>query len=435
MSDPHDPPPAPDGAPRPAGGPEPALAAPPTARGARPVLRLKPKAGRRFYDGAPWIYADEPVLDRRTRSLPPGAIARLDSADRQPLGTVAVNLGSKIAARWLDPDPEAAIDADWFHARLSDAAQLRAGLYDAPYYRLAHAEADGLPGLVVDRYGPAVVAQPNAAWLETRRTALLAAVDRAFAPEIIVWNGSSRARALEGLPEEIRVLKGALQGPIETPMNGARYLADLAGGQKTGLFYDQRETHRFVARLAKDASVLDLFSHVGGFALAALAAGARRALAVDASAPALALAREGAERMGAGDRLDIRRGDAFETVRALLAEDRRFDIVVCDPPAFAPHRDAREAGLRAYAKTARLGVAATAPGGVFVLCSCSHAVTVDELAAAAAAATRRAGRSARLLRQGGAGPDHPAHPHLPESRYLKTLVYRLDGPPAPGPRA
>ncbi|MEO1328638.1 MAG: class I SAM-dependent rRNA methyltransferase [Pseudomonadota bacterium] len=395
----------------------------------RPTLRLKPKAGRRFFEGAPWIYADEPVLDRRTRGVAAGAIARLEGADRAALGTVAVNLDSKIVARLLDRDPDAEIDAGWFAARLGAALDLRERLFSEPFYRLVHAEADGLPGLVIDRFGDALAVQPNAAWLETRRTALLAALDRVLNPRTIVWSGASRARALEGLPEEVRVLKGTLDGPIDAPMNGAIYRADLAAGQKTGLFYDHRPTHAFVARLSAGRRVLDVFSHVGGFGLAALAAGARSALAIDGSAAALALAAEGAERTGVAERFEARKGDAFDALRALQQAGERFDVVVCDPPAFAPHRSAREAGLRAYAKTARLGLAVTAPGGVFTLCSCSHAVSAEELAGLAADAVLRARRSARLLRSGGAGPDHPVHPHLPETAYLKTLTYQLGPEP------
>lgn len=280
--------------------------------------------------------------------------------------------------------------------------------------------------MVIDRYGEAVAVQPNAAWAETRRTAILAALDQVVAPKAVVWSGASRGRTLEGLPQSVRLMKGALEGPVPAPLNGATYLCDLVGGQKTGFFLDQRETHAFVGRLARGGKILDVFSHVGGFALAALAAGATEATAVDGSEGALALAREGARLSGVEDRFHTRRGDAFDDMRALAADGAQFDVVVCDPPAFAPAKSAREAGLRAYEKTARLGTALVGAGGVFVLCSCSHAVSQEDLEAAAGLAFRRARRSARLLRAGGAGPDHPMHAHLPETRYLKTLVYALD---------
>ena len=392
----------------------------------RPVLRIKPKCGGRFFAGAPWVYANELVLDRRAKALAPGSIVELQDSERTPLGVAAANTGSQIAVRLLDRDPAAEIDTDWLAGRLERAMRLRERLYDAPFYRLVHAEADGLPGVVIDRFGDALVIQPNAAWAEKLRTALLAALDKVVAPKAVLWSGSARARKLEGLEPETRLLKGALDAPIETPMNGATYLADLVGGQKTGLFFDQRPNQAFIAALAHGRSVLDVFCHVGGFSLAALAAGAESALAVDSSAPALALAQEGANRSGVAERFETRQGEAFETLRALKEEGRRFDIVVCDPPAFAPNKGALDAGLRAYGKTARLGAGLTAPGGIFCLCSCSQAVTSAMLEEAAARAFRGLRREARLLRRGGAGPDHPAHPALGETEYLKALCYAMD---------
>jgi len=208
-------------------------------------------------------------------------------------------------------------------------------------------------------------------------------------------------------------------------MNGATYMADLLGGQKTGIFYDQRPNHAFAARLAKGARVLDVFAHVGGFALAALAGGAERALAVDGSAPALDLAREGAARMGVETRFDTRRGDAFEVMEALTAEGAEFDLVICDPPAFAPSKPALEKGLRAYERVARLASALVAPGGYLGLCSCSHAADLARFRTACTRGIGRAGRAGALIHTGFAGPDHPLHPQLAESGYLKALFYRL----------
>ncbi|MEO1503703.1 MAG: class I SAM-dependent rRNA methyltransferase [Pseudomonadota bacterium] len=390
-----------------------------------PVVRLRPKTGGRFFAGAPWVYANELVMDRRSRALAPGTIATLEDSDRVAVATVALNMDSKIAARRLDA-PGATIDADWLRMRLSSALALRERLFDQPFYRWVHAEADGLPGLVIDRFGEAVVVQPNAAWVENLRTALLSAIDQTAGPAQIVWNGASRARALEGLPQELRLLKGEIAGPVRTPMNGAVYLADLLGGQKTGLFYDQRPNHEFSARLAKGGRMLDVFSHVGGFGLAALAAGAAHATLVDGSEPALTLAAEAAGGMGVADRLDIRRGDAFDVMRELGQSEDRFDLVVCDPPAFAPNKSALDQGLRAYAKTARLGAGLTISGGFFVLCSCSHAVDLTTLQGVASDALRRLKRTGRLIHVGGAGADHPVHPHLGETGYLKALFYQLD---------
>ena len=393
-----------------------------------PTVRLRPKAeARAIRHGFPWVYADELVTDRRTQALAPGALAVLEDAERRSLGLVTVNTGSKIIARMLDRDPDAVIDETWFAVRLTRALALRERLFDRPFYRLVHAEADGLPGIVIDRFGAAAVIQPNAAWAEQHLPALAAALAEVTGVSVIVKNGTGRSRGLEGLAEETLVLLGALDGPVTVEMNGACYMADLTGGQKTGLFYDQRPNHAFAARLARGARVLDVFSHVGGFALAALAGGAASALAVDASAPALALAERGAKAGGMADRFQTRQGDAFATLEALGAEGAQFDLVICDPPAFAPSKPALEAGLRAYERIARLAAPLVSPGGFLGLCSCSHAADLAAFRNASARGIGRGGRRGQLIHTGFAGPDHPILPQLAESGYLKALFFRLDG--------
>lgn len=393
-----------------------------------PVVRLRPKAdARAIRHGFPWIYADELVTDRRTQGLAPGAFAVLEDAERRPLGVVTVNPKSKIIARMLDRDEGAIIDRDWIAARLARALALRERLFDAPFYRLVHAESDGLPGVIIDRFGDVAVIQPNAAWAETMIADLAGALADVAGVATIVKNGTGRSRGLEGLAEETTVLTGTLSGPVPVPMNGAIYMADLLGGQKTGLFFDQRPNHAFSAGLARGARMLDLFSHVGGFSLAAVAAGAESALAVDGSAAALALAEGGAQAMGVADRFATRKGDAFAVMEALAAEGARFDLVVCDPPAFAPAKAALEAGLRAYERVARLAAPLVAPGGFLCLCSCSHAADLTQFRNASARGIGRGGRRAQLLHTGLAGPDHPQLPQLAESGYLKALFFRLDG--------
>jgi 23S rRNA (cytosine1962-C5)-methyltransferase len=208
-------------------------------------------------------------------------------------------------------------------------------------------------------------------------------------------------------------------------MNGATYMADVMGGQKTGLFYDQRPNHAFAAGLARDARVLDVFSHVGGFGLATLAGGAASAMAVDGSANALSLATKGAEAMGVADRFSTRQGDAFDVLTALNDEGAQFDVVVCDPPAFAPNKQALEAGLRAYERVARRAGPLVAEGGYLVLCSCSHAAEVGKFRNACVRGIGRAGRSSQIIHTGYAGADHPLLPQLAESGYLKSVFFRL----------
>ena len=394
----------------------------------RPTIRLRPKTNpRAIRHGFPWVYDNEVVTDRRTKALPPGTIALLEDEERRPLGTVAVTPASRIFARMLDRDPTAEIDRAWLVARIARAFAHRARLYDAPFYRLIHAEADGLPGVIVDRFGDTAVIQPNAAWAEVLAGDIAAALVEVLGVANVVKNASGRARGLEGLDDVSAVLVGRNPGKVEVPMNGARYIADLEGGQKTGLFYDQRPNHAFAASLAQDARVLDVFSHVGGFALAALAGGARQALAVDASAPALTLATEGAAASGSADRFATRQGDAFEVLEALAAEGARFEVVICDPPAFAPSKPALEAGLRAYEKLARLAAPLVAEGGYLGLCSCSHAADLAKFRTACTRGIGRGGRQAQLIHTGFAGPDHPQHPQLAETGYLKALFYRMLG--------
>lgn len=392
-----------------------------------PTVRLRPKTKpQAIRHGFPWVYADELVLDRRTKAIAPGSFAVLEDDARQPLGVVTVNPNSKIVARVMDADPEAVIDRGWIAARLARALAMRQRLYDRPFYRLVHAEADGLPGVVIDRFGEAAVIQANAAWADVMADEIAAALVEVTGVAGVILNGTGRVRGLEGLGERTDVLVGAAPAPIPVPMNGATYMADLMGGQKTGLFYDQRPNHAFAAGLAGGGRVLDVFAHVGGFGLAALAAGAGAATLVDGSAPALALAGQGAEAMGMAGRVTLRRGDAFAEMEALGVEGARFDLVVCDPPAFAPTKPALEAGLRAYERVARLAAPLVAPGGYLVLCSCSHAADLASFRSASSRGIGRGGRRMQLIHTGFAGPDHPMLPQLAESGYLKALFFRLD---------
>ncbi|MEM7211723.1 MAG: class I SAM-dependent rRNA methyltransferase [Pseudomonadota bacterium] len=388
----------------------------------RPIVKLRPGKGRRLRTGAPWAFADEIAMDRRARKHAAGSLVQLVDGT-EDLGLAAFNPDSQIAARLLDPDAGTIVDASWFEVKLRVAMAMRDTLFDAPFYRLVHAEADGFPGVVIDRFGDTVVIQPNAAWIEALLEDLIEAVQSVTGCSNVVVNATSRTRKLEGLEERLEIVRGSVPEPIEVPMNGAIYLADVTGGQKTGLFYDQRPNHAFVQRLAREGRMLDLFCHVGGFGLAALAGGAQDVLAIDGSAPALTLAEEGAKRLGVSDRLETRRSDAFDALAGLAGES--FDVVVCDPPAFAPNKNALEAGLRAYQRVARMSAGLVRPGGYLVLCSCSHAAGVETFHKSNTLGIGKAGRTAALIHSGRAGPDHPVHLGLPETSYLKALVYRV----------
>jgi 23S rRNA (cytosine1962-C5)-methyltransferase len=394
----------------------------------RPLIRLLPGRDRRAKAGHPWAFSNEIAMTPAARALPPGTPVRLEGDDGRRHGTWGFNPHSLIAARRLDRDPTAALDADWARARLAAALALRARLYpDAPFYRLAHAEADGLPGLVVDRYGDALALQANTAAMERLTPALLAALRDLLSPRLVVARNDAAVRRLEGLEEEVRPLLGDGEGgAARVEEGGLAFAVDLLGGQKTGWFYDQRENRDRVARLASGATVLDVFCHTGGFGLRCAAAGARRVVLLDSSAPALALAAETAAANGLSARVEARRAEALEALERMGATgEERFGIVVADPPAFAKSRKDHPAALRGYAKLARLAAALVVPGGFLFLASCSHHVSAGEFADAAVHGIGRAPREARILFQGGAGPDHPVHPMLPESAYLKAMLFHL----------
>jgi len=392
-----------------------------------PRIKFRPnKTPQRVRRGFPWAYNDELVLDRRTKKLPAGTIGVLCDAQGEQICLVALNTQSKITARVLDFDPKTKINSDWFVAKFKRAAALRDRLYDAPFYRLIHAEADGLPGVIIDRFGDVFSVQPNAAWAEVQFESLCQALVDQFNPSAIYKNAASRGRALEGLDDQSTIVMGEISEPIPVQMNGATYFADLLEGQKTGLFYDQRDNHAFAARLARGGTMLDVFCHVGGFGLAAAANGATAVSFVDSSQAALDLVEKEKQENQFVGALEMLHGDAFDVMTKLAEDGRTFDTVVCDPPAFAPSKQALEAGLRAYTRAAKLAASLVAPSGYLVLCSCSHAATPEKFRAASLMGVGKARRRGQILYSGGAGADHPTHPALAESGYLKSIFMRLD---------
>ncbi len=393
---------------------------------ARPAIALLPGRHRRAESGHPWVYSNEIRMDAAAKALAPGSLVTVRRADERPLGVALFNPHTLLAARLLDRDWARPIGKRFFVRRLERALRLRQRLFQRPYYRLVHAEADGLPGLVVDRFGAALAVQANAAGIERLEPLVLEALREVAAPTAIVMRNDSAARGLEGLALETRVALGAVDGPVEVDEDGTVFAADLLAGQKTGWFYDQRDNRGFVAGLAGGARVLDLYCYSGGFAVRAARAGAAAVLGLDSSAPALTLAAISAERNGVAAACEFRRGDVFLEAARLAAAGERFDIVVADPPAFARSKRDVPAALRGYRKLARLAAQLTAPGGFVFAASCSHNVGAAEFAEAVRRGLGDAGRGGRIVRAAGAAPDHPVHPDLPESAYLKALVLALD---------
>lgn len=390
----------------------------------RPVVRLLPGRQKRVRAGHPWAYANEIAMSAEARALPPGTLVRLESADGQTLGTAMFNPRALAAVRLLDPEPEREIDRDWLAARLKAALTLRQRLGLAPWCRAVHAEADGLPGLIVDLFGAVAVAQLNSAGMARLEAPLIEAIREALQPEALVFRNDSAQRGLEGLETETRIVFGEVSGPVDLVESGCRFLCDPLAGQKTGWFYDQRDNRAFAAGLAEGARVLDLYAYLGGFGMRAALAGAREAVLVDRSRQALELAADAAGLNGVAGRVRTERADAFAYLEA--AEPESFGLVITDPPAFVRSRKDLGAGLRGYRKLARLAARLVAPGGFLLAASCSHNVTPEAFASEVARGLAQAGRTGRVLRTAGAAPDHPVHPMLPESAYLKAMVLQLD---------
>lgn len=390
-----------------------------------PSIRILPGEDRRLRAGSPWLFSNELKMDEAARRLTPGSVVKLATSEGRQLGLAHFNPRTLIAARLLTRNNDATVDRAFLEFRLRRALRLRERLFERPFYRLIHAEADGLPGLVVDRFGDVVVYQANTAGMTALEEVLVGALDELLRPAAIVARGDGWARELEGVAGEAGLRQGALPEPVRVEENGVAFHVDPLGGQKTGWYFDQAPNRAFMAGLAPDATVLDVYAYGGGFGLAAARAGAGRIVLCDSSAPALGLAEASAAAAGLGDRCAYERGEAFE----FLGQGRgksRFDVVVADPPAFVRAKRDKPQGLKGYRKLAKLAADAVAEPGFLGLGCCSHHVGIEEFAAAAWAGIRDAGRGGRLIRSAGAGPDHPIHPALPETAYLKFLAYALD---------
>jgi len=385
---------------------------------------IVPKGQRsRTREGSPWIFSNEIRMDQAAKALLPGTLVNVRGEDGRAFGTGYFNPKSLIAVRLLAQDCDVTIGAAFFVERLKRALALRSAIYDKPFYRLFHAEGDGVPGLVIDRFDDSLTVQIGTAGMERQIEAIAAALDEVLKPKTIILRNDASSRALEGLDAYVKMHKGEGKR-IAVEENGARYIADLSEGQKTGWYYDQRDNRAFIAPFAKGKSVLDAYSYTGGFGILAAKAGAKDVVCLDSSAPALAIAEESAGLNSV--RIKPVKADVFEELERLKAAGESFDIVLADPPPFVKSKKDLEPGAKAYRKLARLAAEVTAPGGMMMIASCSHNIPPERFSVECAQGLLRAGRRAAMIRQAGAGPDHPVHPLLPESAYLKALVYALD---------
>lgn len=391
-----------------------------------PVLKLKRGEDRRLRAGHLWIFSNE--VDTAATPLTqfePGAAVQVHSDRDQFLGFAYVNPRTLIAARIVGRDAAYPLDASLLVHRLRLALALRERLYPEPYYRLVYGESDGLPGLVIDRYGDVLVAQSGTAGIDRLRAEVESAVSKVVRSTTLVWKNDSGARELEGLESSVTAAAGqALPDEVQVRELGATFVAPLAEGQKTGWFYDQTANRERLRRyLPPGARVLDVCSYVGAWAVTALKGGAGSATCIDSSAKALDYV---ARNAGAnGLQIQAIKDDAFDALKALQESDARFDVVILDPPAFAKRKKDAPQALAAYRKLNQLALPLIERDGILVSCSCSYHMGADELAGAIQAAARHTSRFVQILEQGGQSPDHPVHPAIPETRYLKSFFCRV----------
>ncbi|HEX8695849.1 MAG TPA: class I SAM-dependent rRNA methyltransferase [Longimicrobium sp.] len=390
-----------------------------------PPLRLRKDEDRRLRAGHLWVFSNEVDVERTPlTAFAPGDPVEVQDARGAPLGMGYVNPRSLIAARLVSRDRDARLDRALLRRRLARALALRDRLFPRPFYRLAFGESDGVPGLVVDRFGDVLVAQVTTAGVERAKDEVVAALRDLLAPAGVLFRNDAPGRALEGLEEYVETAWGEVPELVPLEENGVRFEAPMAG-QKTGWFYDHRINRARMAAYVRDARVLDVFSYVGGWGVQAAAAGAAEVVCVDASAPALEQARRNAALNGVEDRVSERRGDAFDVLRALAAEGEKFDVVVLDPPAFVKRKKDLKAGEEAYRRVNALAMEVLRQDGILVSASCSYHLPRESLQDAMLRAARRQGRSLQILEQGHQGPDHPVHPAIPETAYLKAFVGRV----------
>jgi 23S rRNA (cytosine1962-C5)-methyltransferase len=390
-----------------------------------PVLCLKRGEDRRLAAGHLWVFSNEVDTERTPLTVfAPGAVAQLRSHRDAFLGYAYVNPHALICARILSRDPSLPVSAELIEQRLRAALALRERLGEARYCRWVFGESDLLPGLVLDRYGELVVGQIATAGMEALREEITAAVRRVVSPRGLFWKDDSAARELEQLPRFAAPGFGEVPEEIEVLQQGLTFRAPLATGQKTGWFYDQSANRARLARYTvPGARVLDVCSYVGAWAVTALRHGAARACCVDSSQPALQFAAANAQRNGVA--LDTLHADAFDALAALAARGEQFDLVVLDPPAFVKRKKDVFKGQAAYRKLNQLALALLADEGVLVSCSCSYHLSGAELLHAIQGAARHSARFVQVLEAGGQSPDHPLHPAVPETRYLKAFFCRV----------
>jgi 23S rRNA (cytosine1962-C5)-methyltransferase len=397
----------------------------PAANLSLPVLRLKRGEERRLLSGHAWVFSNEvDIASTPLTAFSPGALVQLQAHNDRFLGYAYVNPHALICARIVGRKPGQPIDRELIEHRLRVALALRDRMSHQPYYRLIFGESDGLPGLVLDRYGSLVVGQIATAGMEALKGEVEAAVRTVLSPSGLFWKNDSGARELEHLPQEAHTAFGEVPQEVEVIESGIRFVAPLAQGQKTGWFYDQTANRRrLVSYLWPGARVLDVCSYVGAWSITALKNGASLARCVDSSEVAL----EFAQRNAAANGVEVQasREDAFDALRAMQERGERFDVVILDPPAFIKRKKDIPQGQAAYRRLNQLALGVSSRDALLVSCSCSYHLAADEMVSAIQLAARHTDCVVQILEAAGQSPDHPVHPAIPETRYLKAFFCRV----------
>lgn len=385
------------------------------------AIKLKAHEERRLRAGHLWAYSNEIDTDEKYKNIVPGSLCMVQDSRGLPLGIGYVNPKVLLAVRMLTSNNNAIIDADWFRRRLDVALKLRERLYPTPHYRLVYGESDGLPGLVVDRYGDVLVVQITTAGMELLKPLLLEALKSTLKPRGIVLRNDTSMRQTEGLPSYVEEI-GNVPDSVEIDEGGVRFAVPMKGGQKTGWFFDQRDNRDRMARYVKGKRVLDVFSYAGGWSMRAAKLGAASVTCIDSSAPALEMAQANAKLNGVD--LEAIKDEALDALKNLRGEGRQFDVVIVDPPALIKRKKDEKAGQEHYAALNRAALNLLAPEGILISCSCSHHMEADQLQRILLRESRTTRRRLQILEQGAQGPDHPVHPAIPETRYLKAWYCR-----------
>lgn len=391
-----------------------------------PRLRLKANEERRLREGHAWVYSNEvDTAVTPLKAFAPGDQAVLEDSKGKPLGIVIVNPNTLICARLVNRDVAHPLTVSLLVHRLQIALSLRETWYPEPFYRLVYGDSDGLPGLVVDRFGDHLVVQISTAGMERVKGELVDALVKVLKPQGILLKNDGKMRQVEGLDSYVEVVFGEVPRRVALRENGVAFEAPVFDGQKTGWFYDHREARARLKGLVTGKRVLDVFSYIGGWGVQAAAFGAAEVHCVDASEKALDQVMRNAVLNGVEDRVHTLQGDAFEALQALKQEGERFDVVIMDPPAFITRRKDHKAGLQAYRRANELAMRLLSRDGLLVSGSCSMHLAREELVDVLRASARHIDRTAQIVHHGHQGADHPIHPAIPETEYLKSVFARV----------